>query len=467
MDLSERIQRAKKLLFSWPFAEFLVVAALSVGLGHVLEDVEALMPLRNAGYQTFFNGFRAPRMPQRVGIVTIDDDLVYPANPYRQRRLAASLRPVIEKLAADKHVVVLDIRLFVDDSDIGTCDALQECKPRPTSAKDLEDLLVFASAAFGGGSACRLVVPALLVQNTDGSVKNSPTEVSEIIRRKDLKNICFGYTSLLPDNRMIPWRVGTKAGGFVDSLAFRAAMALDPSTPALRAQFSNPPTATFWKPELFPTLPASKVIAGAKFDAFGQVIIIGGNWHIETKGVGNQSDALRDTPVGHIPGYLLHANYIASILSEVFLFDTLGFWTKLLFEILALAALGRGIHKLKKWKRLQPYNTAWPILITALALAIAIIGSGVLVRLFVGIYLDVAIPCLTMGVHARYHDYREAKADQARFFALTAPKSNTPDNTHQPPPPASPTPTPTASANKTPAPTPTTTPTPSTPPTNQ
>lgn len=258
MDLSERIQRAKKLLFSWPFAEFLVVAALSVGLGHVLEDVEALMPLRNAGYQTFFNGFRAPRMPQRVGIVTIDDDLVYPANPYRQRRLAASLRPVIEKLAADKHVVVLDIRLFVDDSDIGTCDALQECKPRPTSAKDLEDLLVFASAAFGGGSACRLVVPALLVQNTDGSVKNSPTEVSEIIRRKDLKNICFGYTSLLPDNRMIPWRVGTKAGGFVDSLAFRAAMALDPSTPALRAQFSNPPTATFWKPELFPTLPASK-----------------------------------------------------------------------------------------------------------------------------------------------------------------------------------------------------------------
>lgn len=325
------------------------------------------------------------------------------------------------KLAEDPGIaaVVVDISISVTNETYPPCLRPDKNCPLPlTSYDQMVQFLTNASKALArnGSQGCRLVLPQHLKREANGALTPVTSVEQEIVRTRNLANVCFGYTALNRDLRTIPWHSESAAGVEVDSLARVAVRLKNPNAPALNRSRDTSPISSFWRPENFQTIRASEILAqGTRVKGSGLVAIIGGDWHTTAKGLGLAADPTHDSPVGPLPGYLLHANYIESLLSEVFVGRVLSSHWGILIEIGFIGLFLYLIEVLRRASIFEGRNPLWHILASAAFLAAVVLMTSLVLQVLANIYFDVAIPALMAFGHAGAHDYYEAKRDQMKY----------------------------------------------------
>jgi len=168
---------------------------------------------------------------------------------------------------------------------------------------------------------CQIVLPRTLIQDEEGG---TIAEKDPLDRRLKQSGVRRGYILATRDIRNVPMPITDRLGERIPSFSSAVASAVNALTVTDAAHDARNalPYGRFHPPEFFLTVPANKVIDRDPnvLKLFShKIVIIGAAWHRLAYGRGEQVDA-HLTPVGVIPGALVHANYIEALLDR----DTTG-----------------------------------------------------------------------------------------------------------------------------------------------
>jgi len=142
------------------------------------------------------------------------------------------------------------------------------------------------------------------------------TQTGVEIKDHQKKNIRCGYILLPPDKRLLPGNLKIGNGGFLDSFGHAVAKASDPKRVHDDAsrygsyipekQFENDGT----------ILSAREILNSADFahnELAAKLVIVGAHWRALAANRGDFTD-MHSTPVGTLPGALIHANFVEAFL---------------------------------------------------------------------------------------------------------------------------------------------------------
>jgi CHASE2 domain-containing sensor protein len=284
----------------------LVVTLLGMLVVRSMAGVAWWQKLRYDGYGLLERVERQPSTPGATAVVLIDDHDYWRGDyarrvPLRRDELAKLVTKLIEHGAA---VIALDVDLRSQMPD-------GSIRFHPLYQPETDTLL----RTIGDSP-----VPIVL-KKTVSRVGGRYFADSDVFDASSEGRVAAGYSLVPEDIRQVPLHLKTHDGRTVMSFAMAVARAKnsDRVRDAESLQGESLPYGRFYSQNAFRhyTLSARQVLAAAGKGTLPEVehraVIIGGGWHREAFGRGELID-VHVTPVGPLPGALLHANYVETIL---------------------------------------------------------------------------------------------------------------------------------------------------------
>ncbi len=360
---------------------------------------------RGATYRTYGLLLRtmqsAPTYPSWTAVVLIDDDDYWLGEwarraPLKRATLAKLLKQI--NIASPRAIVIdVDLRAHKPDGEVLT-----------HRDYDTETSELF-SAIADVAKTTPVVLPKTI--GFDEQTDRFVVDVDLFDRLPLGENVVAGYTRVPADLRNLALPTPLN-GEEVASLAAAAATLVDPkSVEAARHKGGRDfPFSMFLPATAYSdvTVSARDLLNGnatALRKLKNRVVVIGGSWRRDAYGRGDPVDT-HLTPVGSLPGALVHANYIEALLAQR-TFSPSYHWIHYLFDVvvgLALAAVfiaGRG---------------AWKVLyLTLLSLVVAIVSLIAFQNL--GTIFDAVPPLVLLAGHGAFETIAEWKSgyDAHRF----------------------------------------------------
>lgn len=370
----------------WYWIRVAVLIAVGIYSGHKLEERELWTDLRYRAYQWLGGMLPTPPTADHTTVVLINDEEYWLGEPRGREPIQRDyLAKLVEALdAANPAVIALDFDLRSPSPD-----------GQPVEIKEYEAGTQKLCEAVKAVSQRRKVV-------LPKTIHYKP-EQDAFYRESDVYNNCdfaggrvtVGYIALPDDLRRVPlYRAKVKNGDPVDSFAQAVARAYRPQiVERLEAidRGDELPYGGFIARGGFDVVTANQLFSRepAVFDKLAnRVVIISGEWHSRGLGRGPLADSFQ-TPVGALPGALLHANYVEALLDKRIYSPWMG-WARLALEIFwsLLVALPFALG-IRPWQKF---------------LAVAIICGLILLFGYVslvnmGLFYDFFIPTLLVLAH--------------------------------------------------------------------
>jgi CHASE2 domain-containing sensor protein len=318
-------------LIPWYWIRVLLAIGLSFAVTPFLDKHFDLIEIRNRVHQyleKIDRGILEPRYNTRL--LYINDDEFWKSGkgdlagrrPIKRDYLARLFRAVSE---ADAAIIALDFDMRSPDPnrDEIPFDYQDETKEL------VETILDVAKKRI-------VVLPKTVVYDSEGTAWLEPdfydsyglcdlvetsrqwrhTQIALPIAERQRKNIRCGYILLPPDKRLLPGNLKLGNGGFIDSFGHAVAKASDPE------RIHDDPTryGSYITEKEFEKdgtiLSASEVLKNPDFahdKLAAKLVIIGAHWHTLASDRGDFVD-IHSTPVGPLPGALIHANFVEAFL---------------------------------------------------------------------------------------------------------------------------------------------------------
>lgn len=359
-----------------------IVTCLGIYGSEKLHDTDFWL---NARYKIFQSlQYLSPRSsdPKRTVLVIIGDDEYYGPelkgrSPIRRDYLA---RIVDSLSAANAAVIALDFN-FCSPSPTG--DPVEEDEYYPETKK-LREAIFNASAA-----GRKVVVTKSLGQGADDLY----FEVSDVYGT-DLgswRNVRTGFDVLPDDVRNLPLAIKNVKGGLLESFALAIARSENASSLNNIPDFTARYYAGFLPPEKFTpaSLSSSEFLSGKTDLVANKVVFVSGAWHEFSKGSGPVVTSW-DSPVGHIPGVLFHANYFEALFDSRFYRIWEG-WPMIATEFVLSFMVALPFY-------LVITSRHWKLILYLLPYVVILAISYVSLINF-GWFFDPLIPILAVGAH--------------------------------------------------------------------
>lgn len=378
---------ARKGLFYWTSVVFLVVGG--VFAGHWLERQDVATALRYSAYQFVTHGAasRKPYSTQTVAVLVGDEEFwrggLARRTPTKRDYLGQIVRALDE---ADASAIALDFDLRWPDP---------SGAPLPYHDYDGETQKLLE--AVRDVAKNRPVILSRTIRWEAGYYIHEPDLYDDF----DFQGgaVRGGHVLLPFDVRRVPLSVelkdGTQVNSFAEALVRQVrAKALDPVEGLEEAPYGSYLTAAE-----FPIFPAGALLARDREVMEGvrhKIVIVGAAWSMLAFGRGPRVDT-HVTPVGPMPGALVHANFVEALLDR----RTAPAWSEralmafdagLAFSVAIIFAL---IQRLR-WK-----------LAALLALCAGVVLFSILSWLNLGLFYDFFIPVVLVIGHAFYEEARE------------------------------------------------------------
>ncbi|HEX9544299.1 MAG TPA: CHASE2 domain-containing protein [Pyrinomonadaceae bacterium] len=375
-----------KTILSWLknyWVRVVIIAIIGIVLGEIVDDTELWINYRYHVYQ--FLQSLPPRKahPKRTVLVLIGDNEYWSGKdlqarvPLKRDYLA---RLVDEASSANAALIALDFDLRSPSPEGNPLEY-------PAYQKETDALLLAIQRAAASG---RKIV---LTKTVGEASPNLLRTESDIYGREDpgWANVSTGYHILPDDVRLLPLALKMNTGRTIDSFCLAIARAEDTPTLSDISDFETKFYAGFIHPEKFTRLTADELLnhdPKTKMLA-NKVVMISGVWHSLAKNQGQVVNSY-ETPVGVLPGVMIHANYFEALWDARFYRVWEGWYTRILEFLLALLVAVPFAMKIKpKTKKLA--------VIVVPYLLIGVISYGSLI--IFGWFFDPFIPVLSVTAH--------------------------------------------------------------------
>lgn len=302
----------------WLVVAFLTIAGLY--LSFYIDSKNLWIDLRYAATQKMFLQVRRPLYPKRTAIVLIGDDEYWKGelagrSPIRRDYLAR----LVEALnTAGVELIALDFDLRAPEPNASTHENPAYLEETKMLAKTINDMK----------GRPKIVLPTSIGIAASGDGYAAQGNVYDGLISAPIER---GYVQLPYDVRRIPLPLeieGISGDGIVTVDSFATAIVKSVDLEAYRRtaeQGSDElPFASYIAPREFTDLPEPKVLsasellrspeAASKYLA-GKITIVSGDWNSRAYGAGPRIDS-HASPVGVVPGAMIHANYVEAMLSD-------------------------------------------------------------------------------------------------------------------------------------------------------
>lgn len=364
------------------WVRILLFVTAGVLIGFFLEEVPQTEAVRSYSYRMLSK--MAPRhtRPRYTAIVAIhdeeywkDSDLAHRV-PINRRYLGKLIRKVDE---ADPAVIAIDF-----DFSSPFPEEKQTDDPKYTSeTNELVEALRIASKHRP------VILPTALGTDAHGKYVLESNVYDSFNPNNELcyaNQPCRGYFALPFSPELLPPEISLANGGKLNSLSGASVTSFD-DTFVPRGEYVDFMEASRFDPLIFTASDLMQHPEQYKNKIHSRIVLIGGIWHSRAYRRGPLVD-LHYTPLGYMPGVLLHANYIESMLGERSLMG-LPATIRLPFEWLVtfLVAILLQLPKIKQWDWILV-----PLGIASLGIAYALFRS-------IGIFFEFIIPSIFILGH--------------------------------------------------------------------
>ncbi|HWN10720.1 MAG TPA: CHASE2 domain-containing protein [Pyrinomonadaceae bacterium] len=386
-----RKERLKeKGFFYW----FSVVALIVIGVlvGHWLEKQDVATHLRYKIHQAVTLAYSA-RQPYvtRTVVVLIGDDEFWKSdlamrNPTKRDYLA---RVVSALDKADASVIALDFSLR---------------SPLPDgSAVSYHDYDVETNLLFETIRDVAKRRPVILPK-TIRWVNGNYVPEADLYDGFDFQGgfVRSGYVFLPFDVRRVPLSLTLEDGTLTDSFAEAIVRSVKEEALEPVAGLEEAPYGSYLTQEAFPKLTTSQVLSPSEETLKklrDNIVIVGGGWSRLAYQRGPKIDT-HLTPVGPLPGALVHANFVEALLDR----RTAPAWSEralLVFEVVLALAVAIIFALIMRF---------WVKLLALVILCLGLIAFSYLSWLNLGLFYDFFVPLLLVVGHATYEQARETLA---------------------------------------------------------
>lgn len=293
----------------WYWMTGLIVLFLGLWMGDYAAHHNFWVAQRRRIYQALTELLPSAHRPIRCALVLVDDDEFWLGKPAGRRPTKRDYlgELILATAAANPSVIALDFILRSPSPD---------GKPIDHPAYKAETDILVQAVNDVTASTCSVVLSRTMDLKKDGTL----TIDSAVYDGHELRSdrVYQGYINLPEDDRRVPvTQIEWGDGRTLDSFAQAMVRADNIAIPAVNPH-GGLPFGRFAKLEEFHHVLAADVLRkdkGALRTLEHRIVIIGGHWHQEGWGRGDFID-LHDSPVGEMPGMVLHANYAESILHD-------------------------------------------------------------------------------------------------------------------------------------------------------
>ncbi|HYJ85761.1 MAG TPA: CHASE2 domain-containing protein [Pyrinomonadaceae bacterium] len=391
----ETKRRGRGCLFSWQsyWIRVIIVAVAGIYLGERLDHTECWSHVRYAVYQFLQDlSWRKP-YPQRTALVLIDDEEYWKGElqarvPVKRDYLA---RLVTAAASANAAVIALDFDLRSPSPD---------GNPReyPEYMGETKKLIEAITSAVKSG---KKVVLTKTIHDEGDEEYVVESDIYEPLP-PEWTNVRMGYHVFDDDSRILPPVIKTTTGQSIEPFALAIARADNAASleniPDLTAELY----AGFLPVGKFTKISSRELLNNDKKTELlsSKIVIISGVWHQFGYERGYAVNSY-DTPVGKIPGALIHANYLEAILDSR-VYTVWKGWSLRITEFLLalLIAIPFFVKKIsKKWKTILitlPYLSA--------------LGLAYFSLMNFGKFFDPFIPVLSVTLHGVFEQIMHWRA---------------------------------------------------------
>jgi CHASE2 domain-containing sensor protein len=383
----------------------ILITLLGIWIGAKLDDKDAWIGIRYQIFRVML--YLSPREEdvQRTALVFIGDDEYYKPDGELQNRRPINRRYLAKLVNAASQANAAVIAL---DFSFNSPNPQGNPPENPQYQPETAELVNAIWNASNSGKKIVLTRTITEISNEEGD-KTYEFE-SDIYGPNVLhwNNVWAGYHVLPDDVRNLPLVVRTPGGNLIES--FCLAIARADNAPRLRTLSNLRATyyAGFLRREKFDDiLSANELLNGdprqtAKLA--NRVVILSGEWHEFSNGRGPVVAAW-ETPVGSLPGALIHANYFEALYDKRFYRVWEGWPIKIAEGLLALlVAVPFGIR--------FESGTKKALAIAALYVLILVVAYVSLINL--GWFFDPFIPILMVTLHGAFEQIMHWREEAAR-----------------------------------------------------
>ncbi|HUS10213.1 MAG TPA: CHASE2 domain-containing protein [Pyrinomonadaceae bacterium] len=360
-----------------------IIAILGIVLGEKVDDTELWINYRYHAYQLLQRLSPRKPHPQRTVLVLIGDNEYWSGKdlqarvPIKRDYLA---RLVDAAAAANAAAIALDFDLRSPSPEGNPLEF-------PEYQKETDALLLAVQKAAASGKKI------VLTKTVGAAGQDALATESDIYGREDpgWENVTTGYHILPDDTRNLPLSLELNTGRSIDSFCLAIARAENAPTLSDISNFSAKFYSGFVRPEEFPRLTADELLRqGPKTKMLAnRVVMISGDWH----SLGPNRGAIinsYDTPIGVLPGVMIHANYFESLWDSRFYRVWEGWSTRILEFFLALLVAAPFAIKIRP----RAKKLAWIVAPYLLIFAVSYVSL-----INFGWFFDPVIPVLSVTAH--------------------------------------------------------------------
>lgn len=351
-------------------------------IGFFLEEVPQTEAVRSYSYRMLSQIVSRHHGPRYTAIVAIHDEEYWKDPelahrvPINRSYLANLLRKVDD---ADPAVIAIDF----DFSSPLPEEKQREDPNYASETKDLNDALSIVSKHRP------VILPTTMGTDAHGKyvLESNIYDISNGNNALCHENQpCRGYIALPFSPELLPPEVKLADGCKLNSLSGASVVAYD-DTFIPRGEYVDFIEAARFDPVTFTASDLIQNPEHYKSKLHSRIVLLGGIWHSRAYRRGPLID-LHYTPIGSMPGVLLHANYIESMLGEHSLAG-LSAWIRLPFEwmVTFVVAVLLQLPKIRQWDWMLV-----PVGIFFLGIAYALFRS-------IGIFFEFVIPSIFIFGH--------------------------------------------------------------------
>lgn len=385
-----------------------LITLLGVWIGAKLDDSAAWIGIRYQIFRAMLYLSPGEDVVQRTALVLINDEEYWKPDGELKGRRPINRSHLAKLVTAASNANAAVIAL---DFSFNSPDPKGNPMENPLFQPETSQLV---DAIWNATQAGKKIVLTRAITEVSHDPKHKTYEFESDVYGPDVlswDNVWAGYHVLPDDVRNLPLVVRTPSADLIES--FCLAVARADGAPRLRTISTLTPTyyAGFLPREKFlDILSASELLSGDRKRTgklANKVVIISGEWHEHSRGRG-PIVAAWETPVGVLPGALIHANYFEALYDKRF-YRVWEKWPKKIVEALGafLVAVPFGMRFDTRRKRVLAIAAPY-VLILFLAY-VSLINFGW--------FFDPFIPILMVTLHGAFEQvmhWREAAKKSVR-----------------------------------------------------
>ena len=376
----------------WYWTKIALLIVVGVYAGEWLTEREYWIDQRYKVYQFLQNRLPRKPHPQRTVLVVIGDEEYWKGElagrvPIKRDYLARLVQ-VLD--SANPAVIALDFDLRSPTTEGNPVE-------NPAYQDETQQLLEAVKLA---SPHRKVVLPKTIGQDD----QQKYVLESDIHSGYDFQggDVLFGYIALPPDTRQVPLlSLPVQNGQPIPSFSQAILQADNEAILREHHEEATLPYGGYMTSEAFTKVTANQVLSrdpGALRKLAFKVVIVGGNWHDRGYNRGSWIDAY-ETPVGSIPGILIHANYFEALLDSRIYRPWKG-WLSKLIEVLQSLAIAIPFALETRF--------AYKILAVAL-ISVLLVAFSLLSLMVLGLFFDFFIPEVLVFAHGIVEQIREWK----------------------------------------------------------